>query len=171
MASTPRRKGIAMFEDNPCLQNPFEVFRIDRSETDLRAIRERVKDARETWEFDGRKIKTRGGAELAVDEAHMNEFQARLFDPLCRLKEEQFVHQAHSFAGDSELSQAVGEFLAPAEAAALPGGDRAAVLKVLAARVPPIPAPHLADDLPWPAWPEPFQVETETLEAAILRDF
>ena len=34
-----------MFEENPCRLNPFTVFKVDRSDTGLRIIHDRVKTA------------------------------------------------------------------------------------------------------------------------------
>jgi hypothetical protein len=160
-----------MFEENPCRRNPFAVFMVDRSETNLRAIRLRVDAAWKDWEFHGKKIRNPDGSETEVDEARMNEMKARLEQPLKRLKEEQLVHRSRPFVWDREFEDAMKEFSAPPEAPELPTLPRSAVLNLLGPLLPEVPAPVLADDMPWPEPPPTFPREREPLEQAILRDF
>ena len=160
-----------MLEDNPCRRHAFEVFRIDKSATDLRAIRSQVKSAREAWDFDKHAVTGLDGVPFEVDEARLNELEKRLFDPLERLKEEQFVHQAHPFGADEELAGAIKDVLSHSVSAAISCDARALIAGALGPLLPEIPPPAMPDDLPDPKWPAAFPIERESLEQAIMRDF
>jgi hypothetical protein len=160
-----------MFEENPCRWNEFEIFRIDRSMTDQRAIRLRVSDTREIWNYQEKKVVLRNGEKRAIEEARLNEFQGRLDDPLQRLKDEQFVHQFHSFAGDEELSSAVRGLAETELPVSVPTVAGAALLSAVGPLLPDITPPVLEDDLPWPQPPAAFDVEQEPLEDAMLRNY
>jgi hypothetical protein len=161
---------LTVFEENPCRWNLFEVFQIDRSLTDKRAINERVRLTRDQWKFNQEKVLLRNGALCAIEESRLNELEGRLSKPLQRLKDEQFAHQFHSFAGDDELLGAVKgltEVTAPAQ---MPSVAGAALVGAIGPLLPAITPPRLEDDLPWPDPPEAFSVKREPLEDAILRD-
>jgi len=159
-----------MFEENPCRWNVFEAFQLDRSTTDLRAIRERVSDTFDVWKYHHEQIKLRNGELRAIDEARLNELKKRLENPLQRLKEEQLAHQVHTFAGDEELLSAVRGLAEPDAPGSVPTVAGAALLKSIGPLLPVVSAAKLEDDLPWPEPPSPFALERESLKDAILRD-
>jgi hypothetical protein len=116
----------------------------------------------------------RDGSPLTLSEAELNAMESVLLDPVERLKAEQFVHQAHPFSKDAEIGEGVKR-LQHLEAHGDPMADvlidmRTALLAVVSRFLPVPEPPVLADDLPWPAVPEPGEVILESLEAAILRD-
>jgi len=155
---------------NPCRRSIVDVYPIDKSETDLRAIRTASQKVRE--QLRSGKIVARDGSELSLSEADLNRLDKTLFDPVARLKAEQFVHQAHLFSQDEELADLMQQIR---EEGRDPLPDlltdiQAGALLAIARQVLPEPAPlPLADDLP--------EVELERLELrhepwkeAILRD-
>jgi len=157
------------FSFNPCRRNIFDVFPIDKSQTDLKAINEKRRNAREQWQYG--QLVARDGAKLTLSEAELNAFESLLLDPVERLKAEQFVHQAHRFSQDEELAACLQQLknqtdLLPELLADL----QAAILARLSRFLPPLAPPRLPDDLPWPAPPEPLDLLLEPLEAVILRD-
>ena len=158
------------FKKNPCRRTIFDVFAIDRSETDLRVIRTASQKARDQLKF-GR-ILARDGTELSLTEADLNEMDKILFDPVERLKAEQFVHQGQLFSQDEELASLMRDLvtenrdplpdlLAEIQAGALLGLARTMLLE-------PSPVP-LEDDLPAVEL-EALELELEPLKDAILRD-
>lgn len=159
------------FTHNPCRRGIFDIFALDRAETDLRAVRAAVQGARDRLQY-GR-IVARDGSELELTEADLNAAEKVLLDPVERLKAEQLVHQAHRFSEDAELRALVGR-LAEDAVDPLPGLvaeiEPAALLAAARGLLPPLAPPPLADDLPWPPPPEPLELHREPLERAILRD-
>jgi hypothetical protein len=160
-----------MLEDNPCRKTLFDVFGIDKSSTELKDIRRRIRDAREVWGHQKHCVKGPEGVTFVVDEARMNELEKRLLDPLKRLQEEQFVHQAHPFADDTELSEALALVKATGKQSVESVDMQTVVAGVLGALLPEVSAFKLPDDLPEPLQPEPFPIEQEPLEKAVQRDF
>ncbi len=154
---------------NPCRHNIFDAYAIDKSEIDIKVIRGASLKARDQLKFG--KIVARDGAELQLTEAELNEMDKVLFDPVARLKSEQFVHQAHSFSQDEELTVLVRQL----EEARDPLPDllakiQARTLATLVRQVLPQPVPQpLADDLT-PVELEPLDLQLESLRDAILRD-
>ncbi len=159
-----------MFEENPCRWNLFEVFQIDRSVTDLKALRERVGDTRDLWKHHDGKVTLRSGEVHEIEEARLNDLAGRLFNPLLRLQEEQFAHQFHSFAGDDELLGAVKALAQEAAPLPAPTVASAVLVSAIGPLLPTLSPPRLEDNLPWPDPPAPLPVEREKLEDAILRD-
>lgn len=154
---------------NPCQRNLFDVYPLDKSEADIKAIRTAAQKVRDQLKFG--KIVARDGTELSLTEADLNEMDKILFDPVARLKAEQFVHEAHSFSQDEELAvlmQQLEETRDP-----LPGlldDIQSGALVTLARQVLPEPVPPpLADNLP-PVELEPLELQLELLREAILRD-
>src|SRR6476660_9069107 len=90
------------FTQNPCRHHLFEVFALDKSETDLRALRTAVQAARDRLRF-GRLL-ARDGSQLQLKEADLNALEKQLLNPVECLKAEQLVHQAHPFARDGALA-------------------------------------------------------------------
>ncbi len=159
------------FSNNPCRSHLFEIFALDKSETDLRTLRSAVNTTRDRLRFG--KIKARDGSEIELTEADFNALEEKLYDPLQRLQAEQLVHQEHLFAGDQELISALRELEDedPAPFTDLLEEARPQVLlAVLQAFLPSFEPPVLVDDLPWPEEPEPFELHREPLEEAILRE-
>lgn len=155
---------------NPCHGNVFDVFLIDKSETDVRVIREELRNARDRLEFD--KFRTRDGRRLTLSEAELNRMEAILLDPLQRLQAEQFVHQAHLFSEDEELARCLTELTLEEEDPIddlLSTLEQALLRMIVGALPPPEPCP-IEDDLPWPNEPGSCPPQLETLEEAILRD-
>jgi hypothetical protein len=154
---------------HPCRRSIFDVFEIDKSETDIKVIRAASQKAREQLKF--AKIVARDGTELSLTEADLNEMDKILLDPVARLKAEQFVHQAHSFSQDEKLAALMRQLeevcdplpglLAEIQAGALASLAR----KVLPQSVPP----PLEDDLP-PVVIEPLELQLESLRDSILRE-
>lgn len=159
-----------MFEDNPCRWNVFEVFRIDRSTTELRDIREREKLARDELVQNLGQVRLRNSELRASNEAQFNGLAKLLYDPVLRLQEEQFVHQAHSFASDEELVNALRGLSEQEEPPEVPAVAGAALVGALGPLLPNLSRPHMEDNLPWPEAPTPFEIEREPLEDAILRE-
>jgi hypothetical protein len=159
------------FNGNPCRHHLFEIFALDKSETDLRVIRAATQAARDRLRF-GRLV-ARDGTEIALTEAELNALEKQLLTPLERLKAEQLVHQAHTFANDPELSRCLGR-LAEEDQDPMPGlvaDVQAQALRALLKTTPPLPPPSpLADDLPWPPEPEGCPLRRESLTDAVLRD-
>jgi CelD/BcsL family acetyltransferase involved in cellulose biosynthesis len=155
---------------NPCRRNIFDVFPIDRSETGLKTIREASQKARDQLKFG--KIVARDGTELSLTEADLNEMDKILFDPVARLKAEQFVHQAHLFSQDEELADLMRQ-LAAESRDPMPGllaEIQAGSLLALVRQVLPEPTPErLEDDLPQ-VDVEPLEIQLEAWKDAILRD-
>ncbi len=159
------------FSRNPCRSHLFEIFGLDKSETDLRALRSAVQTTRDRLRFG--KIKARDGSEIELTEADSNALEEKLFDPLQRLQVEQLVHQEHLFAKDPELISALDELKDedPAPLTVLVEEARPQVLlAVLQAFLPSFEPPVLAVDLPWPEEPESFGLHREPLEDVILRE-
>jgi hypothetical protein len=159
-----------MFEENPGRWNLFEVFQIDRSLTDLRSIRRSVQDALDRWRQNGGKVELRNGEKCHAEEAKLNELSGRLFDPVRRLKNEQFAHQVHSFAGDEELHEAVTGMTGVAAQALMPSVAGSALVAAIGPLLPTISAPRQEDDLPWPDPPSPIAIDMEPLQDAVLRE-
>ena len=103
----------------------------------------------------------RDGELHAIEEARLNALQARLFNPLQRLKEEQFVHQSHSFSDDNELLGAVKGLTEVAVPVQVPTVAIAALVKTIGPLLPTISPPRRDGNLPWPDPPAPFEVERE----------
>lgn len=157
------------FSFNPCRQNIFDVFPIDKSETDLKAINEKRRSAREQWQYS--QLVARDGSKLTLSEAELNAFERLLLDPVERLKAEQFVHQAHSFSQDEELAACLQQLENQADLLPdLLADLQAEILAGLSRFLPPLAPPRMPDDLPWPAPPGPFALALEPLEALVLRD-
>jgi hypothetical protein len=159
-----------MFEENPCRWNLFEVFQIDRSETNKRAILHRVSDTRDLWKHHEEIVVLRNGERRPTEEARLNELEGRLNNPLQRLKDEQLAHQFHSFAGDEELQSAVMRLTEAVVPAQTPSVAGAALVSAIGPLLPSISPPRMEDNLAWPDPPAAFQVEQESLQDAILRD-
>jgi hypothetical protein len=159
------------FSKNPCRHHLFEVFALDKSETDLRAVRAATQAARDRLHF-GR-IVARDGTEIQISESELNALEKELLTPVERLKVEQLVHQAHAFSRDPELARCI-ERLAGEDVDALPEllaeVQGQALLAVVRTTMPLLTPPPLADDLPWPPEPEGRAPRRETLEEAVLRD-
>jgi hypothetical protein len=159
------------FRRNPCRFHLFEVFAVDRSETDLRTLRAAVQTARDRLRY-GR-IVARDGTELELTEAQLNALESELLDPLRRLRAEQLVHREHPFTRDPELATLLGE-LQDEELDPFPpllADARTELLTaVLDVFLPTYHPPPLPDDLPWPPDPEPLELHREPPEEAILRD-
>lgn len=159
------------FGRNPCRHHLFEIFALDKSETDLRIIRAATQAARDRLGF-GRLV-ARDGTAIELTEAELNALEKKLLTPLERLQAEQFVHQAHAFSGDRELARCLDR-LAEEDQDPMPGvvaEVQAQALRTLLKTAPPLPIPSpLADDLPWPPEPEAYPLRRETLPDAILRD-
>lgn len=159
------------FARNPCRHHLFEVFGLDPSETDLRAIRTAVQTARDRLGF-GR-IVARDGTAIELSEADLNALEKELLTPVERLKAEQLVHSMRAFASDPELAWCI-ERLAQQDRDPVPeliADVRAqAVLAVIEAAVPLLAPPHLADDLPWPSAPASRALRRESLVESVLRD-
>lgn len=159
------------FSRNPCRHHLFEVFALDKSETDLRRIRDAAQAARGRLGF-GR-IVARDGTEIQLTEAELNALEKKLLTPLERLQAEQLVHQVHTFASDRELSRCLGR-LAEEDQDPMPGvvaEVQAQALRALLRTAPPLPIPApLPDDLPWPPEPEAYPLRSESLADAVLRD-
>jgi hypothetical protein len=159
------------FSRNPCRHHLFEVFALDKSETDLRIIRAATQAARDRLGF-GRLV-ARDGTALELTEAELNALEKKLLTPLERLQAEQLVHQAHAFSSDRELARCLGR-LAEEDRDPMPGlvADlQAQALRVLLKTTPPLPPPSsLSDDLPWPPEPEACELRRESLLDAILRN-
>lgn len=159
-----------MFEENPCRWNALEIFRLDRSITELNAIYERERATRDEWKFNDRKIKLRDGEVRALEEARLNEFQKHIDNPVLRLQEERYAHQIHSFAGDEELLIAVNQLDGEQSGEEIPIVAGSALASVIGGLLPSVEPAQIEDDLPWPDSPKPMPVENEPLENAILRD-
>lgn len=148
----------------------FDVFGLDKSETDPRAIQAAVRRA-ESRRKSGQ-LRGPDGAPIALSESELNHLKATLLDPLARLRAEQLIHQGHSFASDDELAQALAALAAvepdPVDEllAFIPEAITAALGQTLAQVEPPT----LEDDLPWPDEPGVLALELEPLEELILRD-
>ena len=159
------------FRRNPCRHHLFEVFALDKSETDLRVIRAATQAARDRLRF-GR-LMARDGTEIALTEAELNALEKQLLTPLERLQAEQLVHQEHTFGSDQELTRCL-ERLAEEDTDPMPGvvaEVQAQALHILLKTAPLLqPPPSLADDLPWPPEPEACELRRESLADAILRD-
>lgn len=157
------------FNINPCRRSIFDVFRLDKSETGIMAIRQAVLEAKERLKY-GR-IVSRNGTEIEITQAQMNNLQDRLFDPIARLKEEQIVHQAHLFAQDVELVRAIEALEEKGDGLEEVISDtRLALLQMVGRMLPPLEHSRLEDDLPWPDPPAPLALAREGLDEAILRD-
>lgn len=159
-----------MFDENPCRMNLFEIFQIDRSVTDLRAIRGRVNDTLDLWKHNENKITFRTGEVHAIEHALLNALQGRLFNPVQRLKEEQFAHQVHSFAGDEELLGALRSLTEEDAPIRVPTVAMATLVSAIGPLLPAVSPPQLEDNLPWPEPLAEFHVARESLADAILRD-
>ena len=155
------------FTFNPCIRNIFEVFEIDKQETDARVINEA---RRRTWEKWESKHLTTQDASI-ISKAELNAMEKRLLDPVERLKAEQFVHQAHRFSPDEELSQCLGRLDSEFDPwPELLAELRKALLARLSRFLPPLEVITLDDDIAWPPVPEPFDPKLETPARTILRD-
>jgi hypothetical protein len=159
------------FSRNPCRHHLFEVFALDKSETDLRAILTTTQAARDRLHFG--KIVARDGTEIQISESELNALEKGLLTPVERLKAEQFVHQAHTFSRDPELAWCI-EGLTGEDVDALPEllaeVQGQTLLAVVRTTMPLLAPPPLADDLPWPPEPESRAPQRETLAEAVLRD-
>jgi hypothetical protein len=160
-----------MLEDNPCRRHPFEVFGIDKSETNRRNITSQVESAKDLLKHEQGAVKGPDGESFVVGEARINELEAILNDPLRRLQAEQFVHQAHPFSGDVELAAALEAEFSSVSAPLQTLDSGAVIASALGPLLPEIEHADLPDDLPDPARPEPFPVEVERWDQTILRDF
>lgn len=162
------------FKSNPCRQNLFEVFQLDKAETGIRAIREAVQVTKRRFVNGGGKLPMRDGTEMELTEAQLNQMEKKLLDPLTRLKEEQIAHQAHRFAHDEAFGGRLQALAAYEETAGQVGTllaeTQSATLAMVKRYLPPFTPPALADDLPWPEPPAPGTPRREDLAAAILRD-
>ncbi len=159
-----------MFDNNPCRWNALEIFQIDRSTMERKVLNERINRTKEDWKFEGQKVRMRNGEMQALDEARLNDFQKRIDNPVLRLREEQLVHQVHSFTGNEEMLNAVKELQASQCTTAPPSVAGTALIGVIGALLPSIPSHPMQDDLPWPEPLPPFRVEEEPLADAVLRD-
>ncbi len=155
---------------NPCRRNIFDVYPIDKLETDIRAIRAASQQARDQLKFG--KIVARDGSELSLSEADLNEMDEILFDPVARLKAEQFVHQPHLLSRDEELAGLLRQ-LETETCDPLPNlliEVQVGSLLTFVRQVLPEPAPPpLADDLPEVEL-ERLDLRLESWKEAILRD-
>jgi hypothetical protein len=160
------------FETNPCRCSLFDVFHLDKAVTDIRAIREAIRDAKNRQRFDS--LTARDGTPLQLTEAQLNNLEKRLLDPIERLKEEQLVHQAYLFGQDEALKSCVDALAASEDTThqvgSLLSDTRTAVLQMISRFLPPLEPPQLADDLPWPEPPATRPAVREDLAEAILRD-
>jgi hypothetical protein len=160
------------FARNPCRHHLFEVFALDKSETDLRAILAATLAARDRLRFG--KMVAGDGAELQISEAELNRLEQVLLSPVARLEAEQLVHQAHSFARDPGLAACLARLAHAAAgdplAAELELALQRVLLLLVRAALPPLPPVTLADDLPWPPAPETSVPRRESPAAAALRD-
>jgi hypothetical protein len=158
------------FTRNPCRHHLFEIFNLDKSETDLRAIRTAVQEVQGRLRYS--RIVARDGTVLTLSEADLNTLSKVLLTPLERLKTEQLVHQAHAFSQDRELALCM-ESLAVEEEDPLPGliaEVQGQALRTLVRTALPLPSPFLADDLPWPPEPEGYELRRESIKEAIQRE-
>jgi hypothetical protein len=157
------------FTINPCRHNIFDVFPIDKSDTNMKNVREAIRNARDQWKF-GR-IVARDGTEITLTEAELNAMESILLDPVERLKAEQFVHQEHRFSQDAEIVQSMHQLEKTQDPMQNVLADiRMALLVVVSRFLPVLEPPPLPDDLPWPVAPGPCEMAFESLETAILRD-
>ena len=162
------------FKDDPYRRNAFDAFPLRKDEVGIRAIRQLVQSGRESWREHGGKVQARDGTEWELSEAQLNSLERSITDPLSRLQLEQFVHQQHYFATDTEIAALIAALehdLAPTQ---LPSEVLEALSAALAAQLttllPEPSAPQLEDDLPWPEPPVPFAVELEPIDAILLRE-
>ena len=160
------------FKSNPCRHNLFEVFRLDKAETGIRAINEAIQATKNRFKYG--KLTTRDGEELDLSEAQLNHLEKKLRDPIARLREEQIVHQFHLFAHDEALGGRLLALAAYEETAGQVGTllaeTQSATLAMVKRYLPPFTPPSLADDLPWPEPPAPGAPAREDWAAVILRD-
>ena len=157
------------FTTNPCRRNIFDVFPVDKADTDMKNVREAMRSARDQWKFGH--IVARDGTQLTLTEAELNAMERLLLDPVERLKAEQFVHQTHLFANDADIVRCVQQL----EDKDDPIQDvltdlQGALLAMVRHAIPPLQPPLMEDDLPWPPEPGPCDVMFEPLESAILRE-
>jgi hypothetical protein len=156
---------------NPCRRNIFDVYRIDKSETDIRVIRAASQKTRDQLKFG--KIVARDGSELSLSEADLNETDEILLDPVARIKAEQFVHQVHLFSQDDELAGLMRQLEVEAHDPLpdlLVEIQRGSLLTIVRQVLPePAPSP-LADDLPEVEL-ERLELRLESRKNAILRDY
>ena len=159
------------FNRNPCRYHIFDIFALDKSETDLRKIRAAIQATRDRLHFG--KIEARDGTTIQLSEAEFNTLEKELVHPVERLKAEQLVHQAHAFSRDAELARCI-ESLANQEGDTLPKllheVQGQALLAVVKATIPLLVSSPLADDLPWPPEPPAYFPKRESREDAILRE-
>lgn len=157
------------FDTNPCRRSIFDVFTVEKAETDMRVIFEAIRAARGNREY-GR-IVARDGSEINITEAELNAMESVLLDPVERLKAEQFVYQSYHFSKDAELSECAQSLVTTEDPMyAILGKIQAASLSVVTRLVPPLEPAPFADDLAWPEAPGPFRLELEPLAQLILRD-
>ena len=157
------------FQINPCRQNIFEVFRLDKVETDPGAILAAINKAK-TQLSNGIMV-ARDGTEFSLSEAQLNNLEKILLDPLERLKAEQLVHQAHFFSHDEEFAGAAHALRQEDDSMQMLLVDmKSALVVVLGQFLPSFTPPHLEDDQPWPDPPAPLELVREAWTAAILRD-
>jgi hypothetical protein len=159
------------FSRNPCRHHLFEVFALDKSETDLRTVRAAAQAAHDRLRFG--KLTARDGSELRMSEAELNRLEQVLMTPVARLAAEQLVHQAHSFAKDPELTGCIASLAAVAAdplAAELGPAQEQVLLRLVRDAMPPLPPSTLADDLPWPPPPPAWAPRRESPAEAVLRD-
>jgi hypothetical protein len=161
--------GASAFGTNPCRRSIFDVFAVEKTETDMRVIFEAIRAARGNRGY-GRII-ARDGSEINLTEAELNAMESVLLDPVKRLKAEQFVYQSHYFSKDAELSECAQSLVTTED----PMQDilskiQAASLSVVTRLVPPLEPAQLANDLAWPEAPGAFRLELEPLGQSILRD-
>lgn len=160
------------FKVNPCRCSVFDVFQLDKTETDIRAIREAIRETKNRFKCGV--LVNADGIPMSLTEAQLNNLEKKLLDPVERLKEEQLAHQAHPLGKDEALSSCLQALAARKEGddptAALFAEMQGALLKLLGRFMPPLDPPHLDDNLPWPESPAPMTLVREGLEEAILRD-
>jgi len=161
------------FDLNPCRRNPFDAFALSKDETGIKAIRRAIADARSLWKDRKGVMTARDGGAWTISEAQLNSLEKEICDPLRRLQIEQFVHQEHPFSADEEIAGLCHELARPPEASLPAGmidGISGALLTRLIHFVPDPVRPAIADDLPWPAYPEASPVELESLDRTLLRE-
>jgi hypothetical protein len=157
---------------NPCRRNIFDVFQIDKSETDIASIRNAIREARNRLGY-GEMIGS-DGTKLELSEAELNNMESVLLDPVARLKEELFVHQAHPFLKDQALAGCIDRLAALEKKSDamkdLISETRKPLLTALARFLPPLSPLTLEDDLPWPEPPAPMPITRKSLEEGIFSD-
>lgn len=159
---------------NPCRRHAFEAFALDKNETSIKNIRRAVSQARASWKDRGGKLTAADGKDWEVSEATLNSLERQIFDPMERLRLEQFVHEEHWFARSDEVAPLVREF----EESSAPDKFYANLLDELNAALlvriihflPELDRPAIDDTEPWPDPPVPELIELEPFEKTILRE-